>query len=550
MSEVRLVIRDVQRAIYADRHGSFADSVIAALSADPETIEELDCALERFIAPSEWSFFRGFHPGEDDRPHDAGLVVIDLAARLVACESTYSTAASKGCVLYHDGSSATDVLLKYHLSDDWRLLSHANDRQAAADKRRRERPPLLDTRPVLYGEPLLTFIARECFAAFPGHPVTQEEDYKNPAYNDEYDLIRQIHTRWMMAPREDLRGQTPRQVLVTRHKRLGWDYQDRKEQWTDLDRCPRGLETESAAYRFGGFGTHENVVYYDMVRYLLWRCREAVVEQTRVQTAIALQIDGFVAAEVPRLAELREQWLDAPFSEFSDRTPRSIIHNERARLPEAVTGQEAIIDDDCPLCQLQADLPGPTFWNLDGCNMDDDFAFCIWHETYEEWEQERREWEEHDRKWNAQQEERKRLGVESSGGGYTNPDYVWRESFSASKSLGQSMFMRLFAIGSHLCELTVDLKQPNEERNLIDRLSCAYGNLREVAQSSDVELGSALIEPVLNNFICVLEAVTDARPDLAEKCTDLQCALGRFLEPPVPNNDEPEEFDNELDLPF
>ena len=241
MSEVRLVIRDAQRGIYADRHGSFADSVIASLSADPETIEDLDTAMERFIAPSEWSFLRGFHPGEDDCPHDAGLVVIDLAARLVACESTYSTAASRGNVSYHDGRSATDVLLKYHLSDDWLLLSHADGWQTVAARRRRERPPLLDARPILYGKPLLSFIARECFTAFPGHPVTQEEDYENPAYNHEYDLIRQMHVRWMMTPRDDLRGQTPRQVLVAQHKHLGWDYQDRKEQWTDLDRCPARL---------------------------------------------------------------------------------------------------------------------------------------------------------------------------------------------------------------------------------------------------------------------------------------------------------------------
>ena len=83
MSVVRLIIRDLDRSIYSDQHGGFADSVIAALSADPHTIEELDTAIERFIAPSEWSYFRGFGEGLDDEPVDAGLVVIDLAARLV-----------------------------------------------------------------------------------------------------------------------------------------------------------------------------------------------------------------------------------------------------------------------------------------------------------------------------------------------------------------------------------------------------------------------------------------------------------------------------------
>jgi hypothetical protein len=96
MSEVRLIVRDRERDIYADRHGSFADAVVAALSADPETIDELDVALERFIAAGEWSNFRGFSSGIDDRPYDAGLVVVDLAARLVVADSSYSTPVRSG----------------------------------------------------------------------------------------------------------------------------------------------------------------------------------------------------------------------------------------------------------------------------------------------------------------------------------------------------------------------------------------------------------------------------------------------------------------------
>ena len=48
MSEVRLVIRDASRTISGTPHGAFADAVVAALSAEPETIEELDAAVERF----------------------------------------------------------------------------------------------------------------------------------------------------------------------------------------------------------------------------------------------------------------------------------------------------------------------------------------------------------------------------------------------------------------------------------------------------------------------------------------------------------------------
>jgi hypothetical protein len=59
MSDVRLVIRDAQRDIYANCDEEFAECVVAALSAEPETIEELDVALERYVTPGEGSNFRG-----------------------------------------------------------------------------------------------------------------------------------------------------------------------------------------------------------------------------------------------------------------------------------------------------------------------------------------------------------------------------------------------------------------------------------------------------------------------------------------------------------
>jgi hypothetical protein len=60
-----------------------------------------------------------------------------------------------------------------------------------------------------------------------------------------------------------------------------------------------------------------------------------------------------------------------------------------------MSGHEAMIDADCPCCQMLADIPGPMFWHLDGSGMDDDFAFDIYHRTREEWEAEQSQWEEH-----------------------------------------------------------------------------------------------------------------------------------------------------------
>jgi len=571
MSEVRLVIRDARRDIYADRHGSFAERVVAALSAEPETIEELDAALERFHARGEGNFFRGFRSGIDDRPYDAGLVVVDLAARLVVCESTYFSPGQDGYVAYHDGHCATDVGARYHLADDWLLIRHADEWQAHAEPRRRERAaaPPLDSRAVLYGKPLLEFLARECWEAFhESSPLTEtveeiaaaaalEAAAEKPAEGDTdsgltpptagetrfYNALKEVHARWLTMPLDDLRGKSPRDVLLERRRIIDWDLQDRAQQWSQMGRPAPALDRNSTAFRCGGFGTHENVTYYYLVRALLSSCHDSVCAAVEAGGGSGLTVGDFLTSEVSRLAQNRDAWLDAPDPEFSGRKPRSINDNERRRMPEGMTGHEAVIDCDCPLCQMQADMPGPVFWNLDGCNMDDEFAFSS-HRTPEEWDAEQRRYEEHSHRYEAERAERERLGVKYPGEGYADPDYVWQRSFSAAESSGAPAFLRLFAIGSHLAELTADLKQPYrdgelpaEPRELIDQLSRAFSNLREVAQSGDEATADALFEPVLARFCEALDAVASARPDIEAKSADLQSRLGRFLEPPQEEDD-------------
>jgi hypothetical protein len=90
------------------------------LSAEPETIDELETAFKRFekcdSIPA--SFLRRPERGPiDDKRWDAGILVIDLPARIVASESTYSQPTRKGRVAYHDGTQSTDFPLHYLLSE-------------------------------------------------------------------------------------------------------------------------------------------------------------------------------------------------------------------------------------------------------------------------------------------------------------------------------------------------------------------------------------------------------------------------------------------------
>src|SRR4030095_858757 len=100
------------------------------VSAHPEIIAELEMALKRFqkyeSIPAS-SLVRYDRCEIDQEPYDAGILVIDLASRIVAFKSTYSYPGPEGAVRYHDGTQGTDFPLRYRLSDDWLFLTSIED---------------------------------------------------------------------------------------------------------------------------------------------------------------------------------------------------------------------------------------------------------------------------------------------------------------------------------------------------------------------------------------------------------------------------------------
>ena len=555
MSEVRLVVREAEHDWSGAVHGSLTDRAIAALSADPLTLTDLETACSRFEQPSpNHRPFSHLSAGLCDEPHDAGLVVIDLVARLVVVDSTYSSPGSSGVVDYHDGEGATNVALRYHLADDWLLVDDRFQWSDLAAKRRRERAaqPTLDARAVFYGQPLLEFIARETFSAHARRETTAAAAH---------DAIKSIHAAWLLTPRDDLGGVCPRDVALERRDHLSRDLQDQSDRWSLLQQCPPGLDESSFAFRYGGFCTHELVQYYELCRELLWSCRDRLVEMGNTQPVTvgleSLMVGDFLTSEVPRLERVRDEWLDAPDPECHGRTPRSIIDRERARLPEGVSGREAVVDPDCPCCQMMADLPGPVFWHLDGCNMDDDFAFDISHRTHAEWEEEQREWEEFHRRFEAKQAERERLGVADAGFGSEDNNSVWSSSFCLGDAHDVPLGVRLFGIGGHLAELIVDLRgdaagssAPPDAQHFIDQLNRDFGNLRELLQASEPSLAATLFDPVIDRFAESLAAVASARPDLSAKCEALTNIITRFLNPSPSEPTRDADEADDPDVPF
>jgi hypothetical protein len=254
------------------------------------------------------------------------------------------------------------------------------------------------------------------------------------------------------------------------------------------------------------------------------------------------------------LSRIRDAWLDAPDPERHGRTPRSIIARERARLPESVSGHDAMIDPDCPCCQMMGELSGPTFWHLDGSAMDDEFAFATQHRTREEWEAERKEWEEHSRRFNDDWAERERLGLTDRTPRADGPSAILSRSYSVDNTSEVPLGIRVFGIGCRLAELIVGLRAgadrestSAEAQRHIDRLNRDFGNLRELLKSTDVSLAQTLIDPVLVRFAETLDDVATARTELAVKCESITDELHNLLSPP---SQRPAWDSDESDLPF
>ena len=437
MSEIKLNLIDSQTVISGTIHGSTGDRCIASLAAEPETIAELEAALARFErCPWNFSGSPNFHrtASIDPAPYDAGILIIDLAARIVACDSTYSQPGPEGSVDYHDGRQCTDIPLHYRLPDDWLFVNSVEEYEGVYRERRKSRGTPLDARAILYGSPLLDFIAtnvngsaevqncdRSTFnrlqvedTQLAGPSPTTPDCSNKEAADDSHPLaetIRDIHRRWLLTQRSDLRGQSPRELLLAKQDLINSDLDSRMMQWSFQLERPPCLDRSSFAYRFAGFGTHEWVVYYYMLRHLIWTAfdmRIAALERASALGSNDLQTEAELMA---MLDDVKSVWLNEPGAEFESHAPINIIDNERRRIPEAMRGRSMVVDENCPLCKMMGDEAeaglGIYFWHLDGCNMDDEFTFSTFL-TIEEWETERSEMEERhqefDRIWKEREQ--------------------------------------------------------------------------------------------------------------------------------------------------
>jgi hypothetical protein len=380
-SEVMVTIIDAERALHGIMPAWKADIVLASLVAEPETLVELEDAIVRYDASIiSRGFLKHLEVGVNETPWDAGVVIIDLTARLIACETEPAIYKPErhGFALYcadppldwFKSSQEEPIQIPYLISEDWLFTRTLDDWRGVAERRSRERAanPPLDARPALLGK-IAEFIARQC-------AIARAAGKEDP--------ITEIHEAWLMTPREDLRGRTPREVLLAKLEFIDHDLFSRELQWSLTCVRPSILNQASAAYRFAGFGTHSNFVYFEMIRHLLAEC------WARARAGQSLPIDD----EIAHLGELQVEYL----TEGSDMTytPGWFLEQERLRIP--ILAPENLDDLADPEFTLPRAAEDPTmgmdFMRLcvDHLNAEGNFAFSL-YTTREEWESERHVWE-------------------------------------------------------------------------------------------------------------------------------------------------------------
>lgn len=397
MSEIRVNILDAHRAISGELHGSMTDPLVAALTAEPETIDEFIIAFERFMKrESDWTPFHNFAPHQDLEPYDAGILCIDLAARVIGIDSTYSSVDRDGGVRVPNeleendfADENGDVGVPYRLPDDWLIVYSVPEFKGSSLVKRSERLANMpfDARPILFGRPLIEFLVSGMLSS---NDLEDEELFTN------------IHAQWLITPRNDLRGQTPRDVLLEKQDSISFDLHSRALQYSFTKLCPRPLPSDSFAYLNAGFGIHEAVMYYDLIRVLLGECYATLKSES----------DVVFGDEVDRLVSVKDRWLNSADPEFAGRSPAGIIEIERKRMNLTMTAQECLIDDDCPICvAMYEDFDTPGFWHYDGCNMDERFEFSF-HKTREEWDEERGRYESYSHEFKMNENRPRSAGEE------------------------------------------------------------------------------------------------------------------------------------------
>lgn len=483
---------------------------LAVLAAEPESIAEWLDAMRRYQPDHELEEQGMTVTAVDEAVADDTWCLIDLRSRTAVASSDFDFPDPRGAYEPDQNEQADGFPIVWlDTPTDWLFTPVEPGWQQRVDERLLERQPLFDHRAIIQGGPLFEFLAERLWQLEAGELKADEEKLAKS--------IRKIHADWLMTPREDLGGRTPRQVLLADRERIQSDLEHRSYQWTRQGKPTHGVAKESAAYRYGGYGTVEVVMYFDLIRAVLhggWDYLLAHPAADRVELSHEMR-------------QVAERWLNTAYEDEST-TPAQMIDGERRRIP--ATSEGSVFDCDCPICRAEAEgLFGsaPAFMWFDGhhLEMEGEFAFSMMTNE-KDWRIDYELTDGHD------DDPVPEPASAPSQATTTQSDHtdefgssVWQSSYvdwSQVTGPGSSTKHSLFALAFPVAELVSGLKQRPEGRQHMDRLNYAYDLLRQAADRD--QAGSAARQ------LCdTLEKLCHAYPELTPRCADLQSHVDEVI---------------------
>ncbi len=381
---------------------------LAAVSLDPRSLHELQLAGRRYFGHKELRW----KPGSPDDLGSAGepWVLIDMdkleivggnGFELPQNNSFYEVASLMEAEGRGDESDerATKRCVHINLAPYWQLINVCDATTAPANKKYEagtqgasqqetgeEGKEVTDKRPavraVLFGRALVEFVAHHALGTVRGWLSKRKRNRRRSMKSlrdRRHRAIVAIHRDWLMSPREDLNGSTPRKFLHGVDAWIEAEMNARSREWSRTGKAPPPVERDTHLYQFGAIGPWERMVYFDLVRDVI---RKAfLMAEANPQWSVDTLAD--------ELAICRNDWLRQPYEESAPETGLDLIEAERRRMP-LIFSESHILDCDCPICQAMANQSmGAHFLMFDGSHMelDGEFAFSN-TESFEDWKEE------------------------------------------------------------------------------------------------------------------------------------------------------------------
>ncbi len=349
-----------------------------------------------------------------------------------------------------------------------------------------------------------------------------------------HDLSVDIHRRWLMTPRSEFGGCTPREDL---HIAKSWisDLASNQRYRIDNGLSPVRLPEAFSGYETAPLGPNEVILYFEACRTLLVSGWMWILKHQDLENSLELEKKLLYA-----MREQLENWLHT--AQEDGLSPAEIIRTERERVP--LIAPEGGHNDscDCPICDaMAAGKLGPSYIYFDGYHLEyeEDFAFSI-HATKTEWEEDQMlfgggadEFEledELDEEDELEDELEEDLDPSSIDAHSDELAPVWSQSSLSDNPL-PGRAGKLLGMAFHVAELGVELQSYNlhEESpiEVIRGLNMAHREYQRAMQSDEISADSRVI--VANRFKSTLEKIASDYPRLISHAADLQSQIDSQL---------------------